>query len=228
MKFSAIAVGSLLFANLASGQCSVVQVLNVEPSSQRIRILTMHSGTPVSNARVEVDELLMSVSTNKEGIARLRISRPGKYLVTANTFDGLGAEIILIVSKGKQKTRSSFTLNLLSFEDKIVAAENAGAMKLRQFDGIVTDPSGAALAQTKIEVFKKGSRGKSQAAATESDSAGHFFAQLPDGFYTGVFSVPFFSTCIVVFEIAKGDDSAVAKDLRIMLQLGRAPPVIAN
>jgi hypothetical protein len=232
MKVSAIAVGSLLFANLASAKCSAVQVLNVEPSSQRIRILTLHGGTPVGNARVEVffyyDEPRMSVSTNKEGVARLRISPPGKYTITAKTADGLDAEIILAVSKSKQKTESSFTLNLVGFDDKIVAAEKAAAIKVRQFAGIVTDPSGAALAQAKIEVFKKGSRGKLKTAATESNPAGHFFAQLPQGFYTAVFNVYGFRTCIAVFEIAKGDDSTGAKDLTIMLQLGLAPPVIVN
>ena len=229
MKFSAIAVGSLLFANLASAKCSPVQ--KAEPSSQRIRILTLHNGTPVSKARVEVffyDEPRMSVSTDKEGVARLKVSRPGEYLVTAKTADALGAEIILAVAKGKQKTESSFTLNLVGFEDKIGAAENAAAIKVRQFDGIVTDPSGAGLAQAKIEVFKKGSRGKLQTATRESDTAGHFFAQLPEGFYTAVFDTYGFSTCIVFFEIAKGDDSTAAKDLTIMLHLGRAPPVIAN
>jgi hypothetical protein len=132
----------------------------------------------------------------------------------------------LAVSKGKGKNESSFTLNLAirppsppTLEDKIVAAEAADAARLRQFEGVVVDPSGARIAQTKIDVFKKGSRGTVRAGQTQSDADGRFSVNLPEGSYAAVFSIPGFSIYIVVFEITQNADPANAKGLRVSLQL---------
>jgi hypothetical protein len=230
MKVPAIAFLTLLSASFSSGKCSVVEVLSVEPSSQKVRIVVLHGGTPLSDVRVEAfskdEQPHKSVSTNKRGVAQLSLSPPGRYHIAANAAGGLGADLILDVSKGKGKNVSSFTLNLTlrpppppSFEDRIVTAENAAAVTLRQFAGSVTDPAGAVIAQTEIEVFEKGSRGTVRALQTESDAAGQFSAQLPEGSYTAVFRVPGFSVYILVFEISEADEPANAKSLRIPLQI---------
>ncbi len=59
-----------------------------------------------------------------------------------------------------------------------------------------------------------------QMAKATSDASGHFLAHLSDGPYTAVFSASGFSIHISVFEIIKGDDSADAAGLRIVLQIG--------
>jgi len=231
MKCSAIAVGTLLMASVASANFSMVEVLRVEPSFEHVRILTLYNGHPLDNVKLEVfsegEQPRLSISTNKEGVAKFSLSPPGRYRIAADAANGLGADLILAVSKGKGKNESSFTLNLAvrpppppSFEDKIVAAEKAGALRLPQFEGVVMDPSGGVVPQTRIGVFRKGSRGKLQMAKAESDASGHFLTHLSDGSYAAVFSAQGFSTYIVVFEIVKGDDSADAAGLRIVLQIG--------
>jgi Carboxypeptidase regulatory-like domain len=230
MRLAAITVGSLLFAGLTSGKASV-EVLNVEPSFQHVRILTLHNGNPLERVRLDVfswnERRRLSISTNKEGVAKFSLSPPGRYRIAANAANGLGADLVLDVSKGIGKNESSFTLNLAvrpppppTLDERVVAAEAAGGAEIRQFAGHVVDPAGNVVPQTKLEVFKKGSRGKGRRAKTESDASGHFFAHLSDGSYTAVFSAQGFSTYIGVFEIAKGDDSADAAGLRIVLQNG--------
>jgi hypothetical protein len=230
MKAPAIAFLTLLSASFSFGKCSVVEVLSVEPSSQRVRIVALHGGTPLNNAKVEAfsknEQPHMAVSTNKQGVARLLLSPPGRYHIAANAGGGLGADLILDVSIGKDKNLSSFTLNLTlrpppppSFEDRIADAENGATVTLRQFAGSVADPAGAVIAQTRIEVFKKGSRGTVRSLQTESDAAGHFSALLPEGSYTAVFRVPGFSLDILVFEISETDETENAKSLSIPLQI---------
>jgi hypothetical protein len=231
MNFRAIAACTLVSASLASAKPAEVQVLNVEPSFQHVRILTLYDGKPLQGVKLEVfskdERRRLSLATNEQGIAKLSLSPPGRYRIAADAANGLGADLILAVSKGKGKKESSFTLNLAvrpppppSFEDKIVAAEKAGPVRLRQFEGVVMDPSGGVVPQTRIGVFKKGSRGKLQIAKAESDASGHFFAHLSDGSYTALFSAQGLSTYIAVFEIAKDDDSADTAGLRIVLQIG--------
>ena len=230
MKVPAIAFLTLLSASFSSSKCSVVEVLSVEPSSQKVRIVALHNGNPLNNVKVEVfskdEQPHMSVLTNKQGVARLSLSPAGRYHIAANAAGGLGADLILDVSKGKGKNESSFTLNLTlrpppppTLEDKIAAAESAAAVRLRQFEGSVTDPAGAVIAQARIDVFKKGSRGTVRASQGESDATGHFSTQLPDGSYTAVFRVPGFSLYILVFEISETDETASAKGLSIPLQI---------
>ena len=231
MRFLAIAVSTVLLASVASAKFSMVEVLSVEPSFQHVRILTLHNGNPLDNVKIQVfskdERLRLSLLTNNQGVAEFSLSPPGRFRIAADTTHGLGADLILAVSKGKGMNESSFTLILAprtppppSFEDRILAAENATPARLRHFEGVVLDPSAGVVPQTRISVFKKGSRGKLQTAKTKSDAAGHFFAHLSDGSYTAVFSAPGFSTYIVVFEIAKGDASADAAGLRIVLQIG--------
>jgi hypothetical protein len=230
MRALAIAVCTLALAGLARGKSAVVEVLIVEPSFQHVRILTLCNGRPLDNTKIEVfsqdEKRRLSLSTNKQGVAKFMLSPPGRYRIAADAAGGIGADLILAVSMGKGKNESSFTLNLAvrpplppTLEDKIVAAETAGGTQLRQFQGIVVDPAGATIAQTKIDIFKKGSRGTVRSGQAESDAEGHFSATLPEGFYTAVFGIPGFSTHIVVFEITRDADPANAHSLRVSLQL---------
>jgi hypothetical protein len=115
MRLAAIAIGSLLFAGLTSGKASV-EVLNVEPSFQHVRILTLYNGSPLDNVKIRVfskdERLRLSLSTNSQGVAEFSLSPPGRYRIAADTTSGLGGELMLAVSKGKGKNESSFTLPL--------------------------------------------------------------------------------------------------------------------
>ncbi len=228
MKFSAIAVGTLLLASVASANCSMVEVLSVQPSFQHVRILTLYDGRPLENVKLEVfsegEQPRLSISTNKEGVAKFSLSPPGRYRIAADAANGLGADLILAVSKGTGKNKSSFTLNLAlrpppppSLEDRIVAAENVPSVRLREFGGVVVDIAGAVIPQTKIEVFKKGSRGKARASETKSDAEGHFSLRLPEGAYTAIFSRAGFSTKFFVFELTEAAETADTEVLRVSL-----------
>ena len=230
MKGSAIGLLILLVVSALPGACSVVEVLKVEPSFQHVRILTVYNGRPVSGVKIVVfsedEQRRFSLSTNAQGVAKMSLSPKGRYRIAADAAGGLGANLILAVSKGKGKNASSFTLSLAvrppmppTLEDKIAAAEMADLAKFRQFEGVAVDPSGAAIAQVKIDVFKKGSRGAMRAGRAKSDADGHFSVTLPEGSYTAVFSIPGFSIYIVAFEVTQDVDPANVNGLRVSLQL---------
>jgi hypothetical protein len=230
MKALTITTGVLFFATLASGKCSMVEVLSVEPSFQHVRILTLYNGRPLDNVKLEVfsegEQPRLSTSTNKEGVAKFSLSPPARYRIAAHAANGLGADLILDVSKGKGKNQSAFTLSLAvrpppppTLEDRIAAVENTLGERLREFEGVVVDVAGAVVPQTKVEVFKKGSRGKALAAETASDAEGHFSLRLPEGAYTAIFSRAGFSTKILVFELMQTAEGAQTNSLRVPLAI---------
>jgi hypothetical protein len=214
---------------MAVGRCSVVVVLNVQPSSENVRIKLLHDGKPVRDVKIEVlmadEQPRLSLTTNEHGAATLPTLPPGRYHIVATAASGgLGADLVLDVSKSKKKKTSLFSMDLFvrpppppALADKIAVAEGIGpGERLQEFQGAVSDPSGAVAQGAKVAIFQRGSLGKAQVARTTSDATGHFSAHLEDGSYTAIFQLPGFSTQIQVFEIAGNGDK---KDLQIVLQV---------
>ncbi len=228
MRFVAVAAGCLLLAGMATGNCSVVEVLKVQSSSQNVRIIALRDGNPLHDVKIEVftsdERPLLSVSTNKYGVVTLPLLPPGRYHVAAAAPGGLGADLMLDVSKKKGKKTSAFSMELFvrppqppDLAKRITIAEETGASeRLQEFRGLVEDPAGAGIRGTEIEVSQKGSLGKVQVAKTQSDTTGRFSVHLAAGAYTAVFQVAGFSTQIQIFEIA---EDGAQRDLRIVLQL---------
>jgi hypothetical protein len=229
MKRIAIAAGCLLWAGLPLGKCSVVEVLTLQPSSQHVLITVLQDAKPVQNVAIVVSganhgQPRFSLVTDSRGVAKLPTLPPGNYCVTATVTHTLRADLCLAVSKRFSKKTSSFSIDLMvkpplppTLEERVEAAENTPATaRLQEFQGVVKDPSGAGIPQTRIEIFHKGSRARALVARNRSDANGHFSVHLEDGFYTAVVEAPGFATQILTFEIGGNGDQ---KDLRISLQL---------
>jgi hypothetical protein len=228
MKRVLIIAGLLLLAGMGTGACSVVEVLNVQPSSQNIRITVLRDGITVRDVKLEVlmadEQLRLSVSTDKHGTAALPSLPPGRYHIVATSSGGLGADLVLDVSKNRGKKTSLFSMDLSvrpppppTLAQRIATAEGlATSKRMQSFHGILEDLSGAGIQGAKVEIFQKGSLGKAQVTKVASDATGHFSAPLADGAYTVIFQVPGFSTQIQVFEIALDGDM---KESRIILQI---------
>jgi hypothetical protein len=231
MRALASVAAYLFLTALAPARCAVVEVLNVQPSAQRVRITTLRDAKPVGNVPVAVlsadEQPRFSFSTNNKGTAVLPKLSPGRYHIAATAPGGFRADLILEVTVQPGRKTSSFSMDLVlkpppppTMEEKIAAAENtAPAESLKVFTGFVVDPTGAALAETAIAFYPKGSRGRRAAAETRSDESGRFSVHLPAGTYTAVFRRSGFAARFFVFEIA---DSGESKDLRVALQLAES------
>jgi hypothetical protein len=229
MKRIAIAAGWLLWIGLPSGRSSVVEVLNLQPSSQHVRIRVLHDSEPVPNVALVVSGAAdakprFSLVSDSHGAVKLPTLPPGNYCIRALASPTLRADLCLAVSKKFGKKTSSFSMDLLvkpaspsTLEERLEAAENeATTVRLQEFRGVVEDPSGTGISGTMIQIFYKGSRGHAQVAKTTSAPNGHFAVHLPVGSYTAVIQFFGFGTRIMTLEIAEDGD---AKDLRISLQL---------
>jgi hypothetical protein len=229
MKRIAIAAGCVLWAGLPLVTCAVVEVLALQPSSQHVLITVLQDAKPVQNVAIVVSgaddgQPRFSLVTDSHGVAKLPTLSPGNYCITATATPTLRAELCLAVSNRSGKKTSSFPMDLTvkppsppTLEEMVQAAENASATaRLQAFQGVVKDPSGTGIPETRIEIFHKGSRAQARVAKTKSDANGHFSVHLADGSYTAVVQVPGFATQILTFEIRRDGDT---KDLRISLQL---------
>jgi 5-hydroxyisourate hydrolase-like protein (transthyretin family) len=204
----------------------VVEVVNPQPSTESVKIIALHNGTPLKKARIEVfaagEQLLRTLVTNKQGIAKLLLSPPGRYRISATALDGVHADLILDVAKGMNETVFPLDLDLRrtltpTLQNMVAAAESTVTARVARFRGSVVDPAGALIQQTKITVYKKGSAGKKVVATMVSDASGRFSSTLRTGSYTAAFMIPGFKTFILVFQIAPDAEDA---GLRVPLQLG--------
>ncbi len=229
MKLPSIILFSFLLAMTANGKCSVVEVISPQPSTQRVKILTLHNGIALKNVKIEVFDRFDSsahptrvLQTNKRGIAKVRLSPSGHYRVSASTDSGLHADLYLDVAKGTNESLFPLDLDLgqplvPTFQNMIAVAENGASARTQQFAGVVVDPAGALIKRARIQVFKKGSGGKNVLTSLESDEQGHFSSFLRAGSYTAVFMSPGFKTHIIVIEVSP---DANERDLQVPLQIG--------
>jgi len=230
MRFVTNVVASLLLSCAVASACSVVEVINSQPSSQSVQIRTLQKGTPLKNVRIEIftmdpKVLLFSVTTNHRGVASLPTLSPGRYLVAATGATGLGADLVLDVSKDKGRKTSLFSMELSlrpppppTMDERMTDAEKMPIREpVKEFVGILQDPAGGSVPNATVTVYAKGSRDKARALEIKTDGTGRFSAPLADGTYTILFEAPGFQTEIAVFEIS---GYAQARDLRISLKLG--------
>jgi 5-hydroxyisourate hydrolase-like protein (transthyretin family) len=230
MRLVTTAVACLLLNATVASACSVVVVVNSQPSSQRVQIKILQNGNPIKDVKIEVFTMdnqlrLFSLSTNDQGVATLPTLSPARYLIAATAVGGLGADLVLDVSKGLGHKTSLFSMELgvrppppPTIEEKMTGAEKASAREaVKEFRGILQDPSGAGVTNASVDVYPKGSRDKTQALEIKTDESGRFSAFLADGTYTALFQAPGFQTEIVVLEISA---DAQRKELQTVLKLG--------
>lgn len=203
-----------------------VEVLMPQPSSQSPKITVFLGCSPAQHTKVDVStadgKIVASLSADESGAVVLPRLRAGRYTIAAVAPGRLQAYLVLDISRHKSKQQSEFALQLQvgppSFEEFVEGAEaNATPDRIPEFNGTVMDPSGVAMANTKIYIYQRGSGGKTVASTAKTDLTGHFDANLPPGAYTAVFEAPGFRMKIHVFEIAA---DSPARETSIRLDLG--------
>jgi len=218
----------LLNGTLAAGNCTVVEVLSFQPSSQNARIAVSINGKPQKDVNVVLSsydgQARLTTATDSEGVVNLPDLPPGKYCLAASVSPTLRADVCLEVAKNRGRKPSAFSMELRpspppppSFEEELEAAEKAPiTVRIQVFAIIVEDPSTAFVPGTKVAVYRRGLAERAHPLESTTDEQGRFTAPLPPGIYTAVFQISGFQTEFVSFEIAPDGSK---EELRVKLKL---------
>jgi hypothetical protein len=231
MRALALASGCLLIAAKATIACSVVQVVETFPSSPNVRLTVSKDGNPQQGATLVVtsqtngQEVGPAVTTDARGSAELRNLAPGTYCIAAAASPKLGAVLCLVVSNDHDHKRSEFSLKLMPLppppptlaEQLEEAAKSPPQVRAREFEGIVTDVTGAHIPRAGVVVNVHRSEKKPNLIRLEADEEGRFSVPLNPGSYAVAFQSPGFKTRFVVFEIGPEESQGSAP---IVLQIG--------
>lgn len=232
MMLPAIAASCLLLA-IPPSLCSMasVEVLVPSKSAPTVRITTLYSGKSQRGVKIEIyryelgpgDEAKprFSLTSDEKGRVVPPKLAPGHYHVVASGEKNLRADLYLDVSAHANEKASMFSMELVAITDTrqelLTKAEQMPIRdRLREFRGIVYDPSGAVVSGVSIEVVRKGTQGRDRIARLKSGRSGQFSAQLSAGSYIAFFSLPGFQTQPVPFEVTEQGSS----ELIVTLQLG--------
>jgi carboxypeptidase family protein len=227
MKILAILCAFLLFASFAAAECVEVVPLKPQLSSTDVTIVASADGKPAARAAVEVlvhgNETLFFLVADDRGVVKLPRLKPGDYSVVATSGDNLQSQMILLhVSDDANGAASAFLMDLKPQTLPSAAPAIASAAKapvserVREFKGVVQDPTGAAVSRALIEVFPKDSKNNSTPVGLRTDKNGHFSSSLPGGTYTAIIRSPGFRPWFLVFEITKEGET---KELHATLQV---------
>ena len=225
------ALGCLLVAAKASIACSVVRVVETLPSSPNVRLTVLQDNTPQQNAtlvvslQINAQQVGPPLKTDARGSAELRNLAPGTYCITATADPRLGADLCLVVSKGRDRERSEFSLKLTPLpptpptlaEQLAQAAKSPPQARAREFEGIVTDVAGASISHASIVVYVDRAGKEPILIKLEAGEDGRFFIPLSPGKYTAAFQSPGFTTRLVGFAIGAEESQELAP---IVLQVG--------
>ena len=225
MKILAMVATLLLCAHILYAECVEITPA-VHLSSGNVRITTLFNGSALRNAKLEIffateQKPGLVVFTNSQGVASIAKLARGFYRVLATGPKNQTAELHLNVNGLTLATATSFEMTLLSpvslLEARIAIAEKTpSARTIPEFQGLLLDPSGAAISGAEIEIIRKNSK-PGPAAKVKSDESGRFKSTLDEGTYGAFFQAPGFRTELVVFAINKKADP---EELRISMQIG--------
>jgi hypothetical protein len=231
MRALAAALGCLAIAAEATIACSVVEVVETLPSSPNVRLTVLKDGTPQRNATLVVtlqanaQVVGPALTTDARGSAELRNLTPGTYCITATADPKLGAVLCLVVSNGRERKLSEFSLKLVPLpppppslaEQLEQAAKSPPQVRAREFDGVVTDVNGAHIPRAGVVVYVYHSEKKPNLIRLDADEEGRFSIPLSPGSYAAAFQSPGFKTRFVVFEIGPEQPK---ESVPIVLQVG--------
>lgn len=230
MKILAILCCFLFFAGIAAPECVEVGPLKPLISSPEVTILASAEGKPAARASVEVlihgTEAVFLLRTDERGVVKLPRMKPGDYAVVLTSADKLLSKMILLhVTDDPKGTAGVFVMDLQPETLPSASAALSAAAKapvserVREFQGVVEDVTGARIPGAFVEVFPKetiNSKETADPVALRADSIGHFSSALPPGIYTAIFRAPGFRPWFLVVEITKDGQ---AKELRATLQI---------
>ena len=233
MKGATVAVCGILLASVAWPEdVTVHKELKPQESSSHARIMVVLEGRPLKGVKVDFYEWIVeqgvgqpyfSGLTDDSGIATPPDLSPGDYHVFATLDDDVRTVLWLHVVR-KREALTTLSMDLtesvqLARQMQDAAVRRAERVhsrdRLRAFQGIVVDPSGAPIAGAKIRIMKSGAIG-TVLLRLEADANGRFAAQLTDGPYLGFFYFEGFRIEAVPFDVTKEGSG----DLRVMLQVG--------
>jgi hypothetical protein len=230
---AAITLFSLYFAEAFCAAASV-EVSPCENSSQKPIIHIQPAEVRTHKLKVTLSAGALSTEPIKP-MQQLKITKdgsivvpqvaPGRYLVSVKSAENIGAALCVDIGSDPPGQTSVFTLKLNplsppnpTLAELLTAAKNKGsAEQVRQFHGVVRDPSGAGISGVTITAYKDGIQNKKHRSAIYSDKAGDFFFPLPEGKYVVSFEIAGFKTQFMAIEIAKDGGE---KTLPVALQLG--------
>jgi hypothetical protein len=156
--------------------------------------------------------------TDKHGVAKPPELPPGKYRVVAD-FGKRDATMFLTVSSGGgNAARCEIKLTPPDAPDPFGSlSEQTASIRVREFRGVVEDPIGARIPNTKIRVLRKSSD-KEDLADIRTDGSGQFSLHLDRGTYLAVFSIPSFKTQVVSLKVSEDGWDAV----KLTMEFGAA------
>jgi hypothetical protein len=236
MKHLATALVSILLTACPAFPRGSVEVLEIQPSTQKPLITVLKDGAPQQGATLAVvtnnGKEKLIVTTDSHGIAKLPHLHPGIYWINASTSPTLRSAICLQIAAARQKKPSAFTIGLRvqppplpTFEEMLAAAQTLPVSVYgRTFSGTVFDPSGTGIPRVFISIYKLSSGPARHPRKFRSDEHGRFSASPSPGRYTAVFSAPGFAAQFLTFEIARG---AVEYPVTVKLRLGAATESVA-
>ena len=234
MKIATISFCCIFLGGLAWSESVAV---NAEPAFQlagnHVQISIVLDGKPLKGAKVDIypsklfgsaGSVCFSGLANENGIATPPALDGGDYRVVATLGDASTFLMLRVVDKLEPMT--ALLINLTQsvrygrqIEEE--AAKRAEGLPIRDhvqvFQGTVVDISGAIIPLAKIRIIKTGPEGRTFVLGLYADSVGHFSAQLPEGFYLGIFYTDGFRPEAVRFEVTKQGSG----NLLVTLQIGK-------
>jgi hypothetical protein len=161
---------------------------------------------------------------DKHGVARPPELAPGTYRVVADS-GKLDATMFLTVSSDSSSADMCeiklTTPDAAGTLDSI--EEQTASIRVREFQGVVQDDSGAVIQHAKIRVLRKSSD-KEDLAKIQSDEKGQFFLHLGRGTYLAVFQVRGFKMQVVGFKVVKDGWDAVRLTMEVAGTATNVPP----
>lgn len=238
MKHLATTLVAILLTACPAFPRGSVEVLEIQPSTQKPLITVLKDGAPQQGATVAVvtnnGKEKLIVTTDSHGIAKLPHLHPGNYWINASTSPTLRGAICLQIAAAHQKKPSAFTIGLRvqppplpTFEEMLAAAQALPVSVFgRTFSGTVFDPSGTGIPRVFISIYKLSSGPAGHPRKFRSDEHGRFSASPSPGRYTAVFSAPGFATQFLTFEIAR-DAAQNPVTVKLKMRLGAVTESVA-
>ena len=214
-----------------------LEVVHLEPSNQKAKIVTLLGGRSQKGIKLDVYRYslgsgkesapLVSLTSDDDGTVITPVLPIGEYHFVAAGEHNLRADLYLDIPMKSGDGISSFSMELFdtypTMDQKWAAADELPVNdRLGTFNGTIHDFSGAMVPGVKIEVVNKGTSGKQRITEITSAPDGRFSAQLPEGVYIALFSIDGFRSVFTPFEIAKQSSG----HLSILLQLGKVSEIV--
>jgi hypothetical protein len=181
--------------------------------------------TLVVSLQVNARQIGPPLKTDARGSAELQNLAPATYCITTTADPRLAADLCLVVSNGHDHERNEFSLKHVrlpppppTLEEQLApAAKLPPQARAREFEGSVTDVTGASIAHAKTVVYVLRSGSEPSLISLEADQEGRSFVPLSPGSYSAAFQSPGLRTRFVGFAIGPDEAQKLAP---VVLQVG--------